>query len=366
MEPLGGLSLQVAAPLSALLLVIGALGVFLASTVVFDTIHYLLHRCHDSGWPVLRQLGGLHEVHHRFLDRDLRLHPEYLRANLVHHVIPEYLTHVSFSLCLLWILPASLVYTTLGLQTLVVLFILSRQGMDPNHVEVARIPAYRPMYLCVPAYHWLHHRHPEAYMSSYIKLFDHLVGTGATLRGRQIALDGAATPFGAALREQLENAGVARVVSLEEMGEAGRARLDSVLQGSDVLVVADAGRAAESCAGVARELIERFRELTRERKVAPEVWAVAPARSGSQDFERYARAYYHDPRLIYRHIVLPERVRSGAEIGWVARACARIALFLIRRGLNYVPITATGLVPLGFLRFRFLTQPLRPARRAAA
>ena len=59
------------------------LALLLAATVVFDAVHALLHRWMRSPSPVLRALGDLHGVHHRFLGADLEVHPEYERANLV-------------------------------------------------------------------------------------------------------------------------------------------------------------------------------------------------------------------------------------------------------------------------------------------
>ncbi len=311
------------------LYVLQVLGLFLASTVVFDIVHWLLHRWSGSDRRWLKRLGELHEVHHRFLGRDLHNHDEYQTANLFHHVIPEYATHVAFSLGLLLVLPTPLVFGTLALQTFVVGFILSRRGKDPNHVGVERVPAYRPMYACVPPYHWLHHRYPDAYFSSYVKLFDHLIGSGMSLAGRRVGLTTVSTPFAITLRALLERAGVAEVHALEAD------RSNDRLQDLDILVLAH-----EDSDEAYRELIERFRGLVAGRRFPAEVWALARG----DEFERNARRYYTDPRLIYRHIE-----RSKTE------AAARRAFSLIRRGFNYVPTSWRG--ALDFLRFVWRVRP---------
>jgi hypothetical protein len=59
------------------------------------------------------------------------------------------------------------------------------------------------------------------------------------------------------------------------------------------------------------------------------------ARREGQRFTSQARRYFLDERLIYRHILLP-----GAQAMPRERA-ARIALSLVTRGLNYVPLRLT-------------------------
>ena len=110
------------------------LALFLLSTVVFDVIHVLLHHFVASRFAWLRALGMLHERHHRFVDANLDVHEEYTADNLRWHVIPEFLTQVVFSLCLLWLLCAPVVLGVMALQTLVFLLILRTRGRDLNHL----------------------------------------------------------------------------------------------------------------------------------------------------------------------------------------------------------------------------------------
>jgi hypothetical protein len=106
-------------------LAVQVVALFLASTIAFDCVHYGLHVLADSRFRPLRRIGALHSAHHAFLDRNLEIDDAFLRANLVRHVIPEFLTQAGFSLSLLWLLPPALVGSALALQLLVFLLILA-------------------------------------------------------------------------------------------------------------------------------------------------------------------------------------------------------------------------------------------------
>jgi hypothetical protein len=327
-----------------LVLAVGA--VFLASTVVFDTVHFLLHVFARSRFALLRRIGKLHNAHHRFLDRNLELQPEYLRKNLYLHVIPEFVTQIGVSIALLAVLPGKVVFPAMGLQTLVFLLILRTKGVDINHKPIKTLRAYRPMYFCVPEYHALHHVYPDSYFSSWIKTFDHLLGTGAELRERRIAMTGTSTPFGASLRKLVEGCCEREVLAFEppeSIGPDGRDFLSRCFEAADVLVLThspinpgDAETEPDSYSA----LIERFREVARSRRVPIEVWALA---SGSEDHggagrgagpRALAKRYAKDGRVIYRHL-LARTPPTEAN----AENAAKRALFGIRRGFNFVPIS---------------------------
>jgi len=338
--------------LHALWLVLQVLVVFLASTVVFDIVHYLLHLFARSSNPLLRWAGGLHETHHRFLDRNLEIRREYQTANLYRHVIPEYSTQVAFCLCLLWLLPAVVVVSAMALQTLVFLLILREKGMDINHRTIERLPAYRPMFFCLPPYHALHHVHPDAHFSSWIKAFDYALGTGAWLEGRRVAITGATTPVGAELARELEARWHCGVTALE-LPEPGSAVVQEALERAEILVLGHVSGAAadEAWERSYGELIESYYEVAGAGKLPIEVWAVEPVSAREErpgtDFASRARGYYEDPRVIYRHIVLPRDSSRDP------RTAASRALSRIRRGFNYVPTGSLAERCTGFLRFRF-------------
>ena len=59
----------------------------------------------------------------------------------------------------------------------------------------------------------------------------------------------------------------------------------------------------------------------------------------------------HDGDVLYRHIV-PSAFRSRMGGGLMSgRTAAAIALWLIRRGFRYVPVTYTGIAFLNFVPF---------------
>ena len=113
-------------------------------------------------------------------------------------------------------------------------------------------------------------------------------------------------------------------------------------------------------------LIDRFKSLTQNRQVPVEVWAVGseiechPA-FGDPNLRSYAqskRAYAQvgarlmlDQGLLYRHIV-PSAFRSQMGPGVMrGRTAAAIALWLIRPGFRYVPVTYTGIAFVNYIPF---------------
>ena len=310
---------------------LGSVAVFLGSTVAFDAVHVSLHRMMRSrvGW--LRALGELHATHHRFLDRELDVHGELEGANLRRHVVPEFLTQASFSGALLLGLPAVVVLPALAAQVLLFLAIVRVRGRDVNHRGVAALRAHRPHLFCLPEYHAWHHAHPEAHFSSWIKLLDAALGTGAALEGRRIVLCGAEGRFGAALHRELSRRGI----ELRECHPgAPPDELAERLGEVDVLILAhETGDDLEGW-------VEAFCRATEGRKLPPEVWAVDPGPGR----RARARRYLRDPRVIYRHLARvahapPERAAHAVVDG-------------VRRGFRVVPAlgAAAGLAAYRELR----------------
>lgn len=306
--------------------------VFLASTVVFDIVHWLLHQLSTSRFAPLRGIGELHAAHHAFLTRDLQIDDSQLDRNIRLHVIPEFMTQLAVSAVLLLYLPLAVVGVAIFVQVLVFVLILRARGKDLNHVQVDRLTAYRPLYFCTPPYHRLHHVHPGAYFSSWIKTFDHLVGTGVDLRDRSFAMIGDGGDFGDELRAQLAAYRGEPIRVLDDVSTD-----EDALAGAEVFVLA--GDPARFDAHM-----DRIEALTEGRRFPPEVWAVAPA----QGFEERGRRLYTDPRFIYRHIAAPPG--KGAP----ARREAKVAFFFIRRGFNWVPRHFSLEMILDFRRFRAL------------
>jgi hypothetical protein len=146
-------------------------------------------------------------------------------------------------------------------------------------------------------------------------------------------------------------------------------RLDPVLTDADVLVLCHGSkvdRAMQANCDSFVGLIERFRRVGRARRLPVEVWAIgseieAHPSWGDPDLEiylrskrafaRHARRYFHDGSMVYRHIV-PSAYTSPMGKGLISgRAAAAIAMFFIRRGFRYIPVTYTGIALLNWLKF---------------
>jgi hypothetical protein len=306
-------------------------------TVFFDAVHRVLHGFLGSRWRLLRAIAWPHSVHHQWLDEKLRIVWQKQRANVWCHLVPEYLTQLAFSAGLLLVLPTATVISCIAIQTGVFLLILRERGLDINHRPIGMLDAYQPGWVAPPAYHALHHVWPDSHYSAYSRAVDWVVGGGLHLRGRRIALAGAASPFGEALERLLERETPA---GLQRLDEPARASLEDV----DVLILCDPRLDAPSW-------VEAFIARTRERQLPPEVWAI------HEELENpTARFYYRDVRVIYRAIHAP-----GADgfAGVEAAAAARWALFFARRGLCWIPVRPGIRALREFRRFRSC-EPVRP------
>jgi hypothetical protein len=313
----------------------GVAGILLwtMGTVVFDTVHCLLHVMLRSRWVLLRALGWPHGIHHRWLDRELRTNWELQRLNFLCHLVPEYLTQLAFSAALLLVIPSPSVWVCIALQTLAFGYLLAHKGLDRNHLPVEVLDAYRPSFFCPPAYHALHHVHPDAYFSAYTKLVDEVLGSAAWLAGRRYALVGADTQFGRALRAGLCEAGAADAAAISRPADAARDDLD-------VLVLCDPeiDRVA---------FVEAFARATLARRLPPEVWAIH-----TRADDGVARHYARGVRVSYRVLFAPDPAALGAPD-------ARRTLSLVQRGAHFVPLCGAAAAWRAWRGFR-ATRPLQP------
>ena len=366
-------------------LILQGAALFVVATFVFDATHFGLHLCLRSRYRWLRWLASPHQAHHDFFDGLLRYHDEALFPNLLHHVIPEYATQMVVCALAFAVLDALPVIIVMAIFTVLLVSVIVLKGKDHSHVPYPIIPVARGTLFVGAPYHVMHHVHPESHMSSFTTLFDLLMGTACQIRGRQVALTGSSGSFGSAMRDLLERAG-AVVVALKfgaDWTYEDYSGADSALKGADVLVLAHGAKGEQAmqanCASFLA-LIDRFRRLTQNRQVPVEVWAVGseiechPA-FGDPNLGSYARskrAYaqvgarlMRDQRFLYRHIV-PSAFRSRMGPGMMSgRTAATIALWLIRRGFRYVPVTYTGIAFVNFIPFflRGLFADLQASRR---
>jgi hypothetical protein len=244
-----------------------------------------------------------------------------------------------------------------------------RGGIDSNHTETPhRIWSFMGLFVG-PLYHARHHVFPDRYIGSTTRLFDVFFATGCQLRGRRFAMTGAGGALGAPLARMLERDG-GRVTSLKYGRDYAYGDYDGLvpaLAAADVLVLCHGSKVRDAmdanCTSFV-EIIERFRRAHAADADAPiEVWAVgseieAHPAWGDPDLEIYlrskrafaghARRYFHDSRVLYRHIV-PSAYTSPMGKGLISgTTAAAIAMFFIRRGFRYVPVTYTGIAWLNY------------------
>lgn len=362
--------------IDVLFTVVQAVAIMVAGSIVFDVIHWLLHRWIESPRRALRWVGSLHAVHHAFLDRQLVTHPELTAANFRRHLVPEVVTQVTVATLAFLVMPRNAVILALvGLVGAFLIVAFIWHGRDHNHRPSPALKAPLMSTWVEPSYHMLHHVYPDSYFSSIIPLFDRLFGTGCQIAGRRIAMTGASGAFGAPLKDMLERAG-AVVVPLKfgvdwtydrvREPHVDDAPLDELLGNIDILALCHGSKIIDTMDANCTSFVgfvERFKRLTAQRQLPPEVWAVGSEIEAHPTFgieelkaykvskcayARHARRYFHDRSILYRHVV-PSAFTSVMGPGLISgRFAARFAFELIRRGVRYVPVTYTGIALLNF------------------
>ncbi len=365
-----------------LLFVVEGVALFLAASTLFDVVHYVLHRFLKSRYALLRRVGALHQAHHDFYTDTLQFDARYARANLLNHVIPEYGNQVMFTLPGYFLLGPWPVAVALAIETFIFTMVVIRGGMDEHHIEAAkRGPRrnYAAGAFVTADYHTLHHIHPDRFYSSYVTAFDRLMGTACQIAGRRVALTGASGAFGSAMARLLvrEGATVATLKHGVDFLDDDASLADEVLRDAEILVLCHGAKGAEAMAANCDSfvtLVERFKSLKVPPLTPIEVWAVGSEiechpsfgdpvlkeyRRSKVAYARHARRYYSDRTMIYRHIV-PSSFRSKMGPGLISgETAAKSALFLIRRGFRYVPVTYTGIALVNYFKFAWFTRPAR-------
>jgi len=347
---------------------------FIASTALFDILHYLLHRWGKANNPLLRLFASWHWVHHAFLDRKMRVHTDLTIKNVFYHILPEYLTSMAGTLVFLFVFPWQPIAALAVIRTIMLVVTIKDEGMDANHMAKQRISGRQGLLWVGPDYHAMHHIYPDNFYSSFSNVFDLLFGTTCQISGRRFLITGASGAFGTAIRKRIEALGgiVDTAKSGVDFGPGDYARIEQKLAEADVLILSH-GAKSDDCWNANYvtfvDLIDRFIAAGKGRLVPPEVWALGSEAEFHGDFgmasmvdyaaskrayAKHARGYYQNADVIYRHIV-PSAFTSAMGPGPMsADLAARIALFLIRRGFCYVPVTLTTLAFWNYFRFRSL------------
>ncbi|GIJ90350.1 hypothetical protein Asppvi_009304 [Aspergillus pseudoviridinutans] len=373
---------------------------YLTGTLVFDTVHWLLHKWSKSQWRFLRWLSYCHQFHHLYYNRSLKFNDRYSRQNSWIALPLEMLCKVLGSVAG-WLLARHLMayskrtidtvplLVVSGFEIIRTVVVIAMGGRDSNHIAFNTVPKDHSWLFVGPEYHALHHVYPERYMGSMVKVFDWVAGTAYSLRNKRVILTGGSGAFGCAIEKQLLSEGVKDIKKLhfgKDWTHHDVSGVGHLLEKSDILILAHGTKGMDAmdanCNSTMR-LIEVFlgrkaADNTRQAKTVPEIWYVGseievhPA-WGNPEMQRYsaskraflpyARALYDDPRVIYRHIVPAAfESRMGKAIvspDWAAR----VALWWIRRGAYYVPVTYTGLSFLNFFKFLLLVRPCTKAYR---
>lgn len=334
--------------------------VFVMSATLFDVLHFLLHRWQRSRFRILRTFSAWHQVHHEFLDTDVKVHPELARANLLYHLIPEYLTSLAGTALGFFVFSPVAVALVLLIHTVMFLVRLKDEGVDVNHMSLDRLRGRRGLWFISPSYHALHHVHPLSFYSSIFNVFDVVIGAANQIRGRRFAVTGASGAFGMEMVRQLRKLGA----HVTEVGRDLKVDFDQ----TDVLVLAHGAKGeAEACWSanyrMPIELGNAFIEAGMKRLVPPEIWGIGSeteiygwddyAASKQQFAEYVSQNWARNDAVTYRHVV-PAAFRS--KMGWglmSAKTAVSATLFFARRGFTYIPVTYTGLAVVNWARFRF-------------
>ena len=348
--------------------------VFVASTVLFDALHWTLHRWEGSSIPLLRRLSSWHWVHHKFLGVDMQINPAYARANIWFHILPEYLTSMAGTLIFLLVFPWPPIAAVAVLRTVMLVMTLREEGLDYNHMSMDRVGGQQNLLWVGDNYHAMHHVYPHNFFSSFANVFDLLAGTTCQIKGRRFLVTGASGAFGSAMVEKLTRAGaiVETAKSGVDFSAGNYATIRAKLETADVLIMAH-GAKTDDCWNANfvtfRDLTELFTEVGNTRLAPPEVWALGSevefhGDMGMDELKAYSASkrafaakaldFYRSDALIYRHIVPSSFTSAMGKGAMSASTAADIALFFIRRGFRYVPVTFTGLAVLNYFRFRFL------------
>lgn len=348
--------------------------VFVASTVLFDALHWTLHRWEGSSIPLLRRLSSWHWVHHKFLGVDMQINPAYARANIWFHILPEYLTSMAGTVIFLLVFPWPPIAAVAVLRTVMLVMTLREEGLDYNHMSMDRVGGQQNLLWVGDNYHAMHHVYPHNFFSSFANVFDLLAGTTCQIKGRRFLVTGASGAFGSAMVEKLTRAGaiVETAKSGVDFSAGDYSAIRAKLETADVLIMAH-GAKTDDCWNANfvtfRDLTELFTEVGNTRLAPPEVWALGSevefhGDMGMDELKAYSASkrafaakaldFYRSDALIYRHIVPSSFTSAMGKGAMSASTAADIALFFIRRGFRYVPVTFTGLAVLNYFRFRFL------------
>lgn len=349
---------------------------FLLSTLLFDIIHYFLHQSAKSKLPLLKQLASIHTPHHLFFTSNLKINHLWQKKNLKQHILLEYLIQIMGILLCSFFFSLPAIILAILFTTCISSYILFCGGLDKRHTQQDTIQPYRGSIFVDAAYHALHHIYPNKFFSSYIKLLDIILGTGHKLAGKKIVMTGASGALGSNMRRLLEQEG-ALVTTFKYGVDYTYDHYDKLkndLVHTDILFLCHGAKydqAQQANCDSFVKIIELYKKVHRNSILPPEIWAVGSEIEchpyfgikklrnyaiSKRNFARYARQYYHDSAIQYRHLVHSAFTSQMGPGLITAKLAAKITLFFLKRGFKYIPVTYTGFALINYLRF--LCQPI--------
>jgi hypothetical protein len=348
-------------------LVVSFLWLYFAGSLFFDIAHYLLHKFSKSRSWILRRIGYLHEVHHLYFNRRLKFNDRYLWQNMVCE-LPLELGCQLFGTWLGFVAARTMSLTGPGFLSpqlfhLVLVFEIVRstvvavlEGRDSNHQSYSTVVPKDPhTFLVGPEYHALHHVDPSAYISSSFRVLDWFLGTSYTLRSRRITMTGVTEPFGQAMKNELlskESVKCLQELLIHDDAE----RWLEALGNTDVLIISGKEESSESVV----KIIETFKKYYKPRPgslLLPEVWYISnqnqqhSSSSAGSAFMSHARTYHDDKDILYRQIVLSKPTSYFGNAFLSQDFAAKAALWWIRRGARYIPVTDPASAIWGYFEF---------------
>ncbi|KAM3473207.1 hypothetical protein MY5147_004883 [Beauveria neobassiana] len=359
---------------------------YIVGSVFFDLVHWQSHQ--KTRNKFVRWLNRTHSAHHQYFNRQLRFNRNFRYANLVSHMPLEFACQAVGSSAS-WLLLRRF-YPTAAYDLLIVMLVQIirtaivawNMGYDSNHIPYRVLPKDKNNMIVGPEYHVLHHIDPQNYFGSMVRLVDMIFGTATTLKGRRVAMTGSSGALGRELTKALQKEQVASITPLRhgvDWSGNDYSGLAPILAETDILVLCHGTKdhnaaLAMNCTSAVSiiELFKQSRDRTKPELI-PEVWYVGSeaelhgALPGDKVMQAYAeskrafvpfaRAYYDDEQILYRHIVPAAfQSRMGSSIvgaDWAART----AIWWIRRGAQYVPVTYTGMAFVNYFRFMYWVKP---------
>jgi hypothetical protein len=352
-------------------------------SVFFDVAHHMLHRCNKSSHLLFRRLARIHHYHHLYFTRHMNFDERYLQQNRFQALPLELALQIVGStlgyLFASYATPNGLVWCTrnhllsiIGFETLRTTFVILTCGRDSNHLIYKTAPKDTNWILVGPEFHALHHVYPDRYMSSFIKFFDWVWGTAYSFRRKRFTVTEGGAFVQGIIKGLESEEGVACIRKLTIGTDSDH---HDLLSDTDVLILAhgyDGKDALSSNCDSATRLVKLFKQCGATNpacQTLPEVWYIGSeiefhpfwrnaqpqhdSQSKQRTFLPYARSCFDDPDIIYRHIVLPSFLSSVGNAVFSADWAARCAMWWIRRGARYVPVTYTGIAWLDYFKFMY-------------